>query len=193
MKAREKLAKVKRFYARLRDENRSIESYKDDLYACFIECWSVQDWLKKDKELIKIHPDIGKRVNKHVNSNEFIKIAFDIANREKHLVLQKSRADGEIAQSKIGIGYSESIKVSPELKVDFIHIDQLKEYDAKKAKEKEMASKDNETVGSGENHQQSPTTITQDYIVTSGTGETYSAMFVIEKTIEAWESFIDSL
>jgi len=66
VKALTKIDRVERIYKKLDNCNRSIESYKDDLFQCFIECWSVKEWLINDGELKEQYPYIKDMVEKYI-------------------------------------------------------------------------------------------------------------------------------
>lgn len=182
---------IKRLIKKLKTENRDIESYKDDLYFCFYEVWSVKDWLINDLELANKHPQIKSMVEDYVNDNKFLGISFDIANREKHLTLRNVRTGGEITKSNIGVSINEHISVSiADVNAKLIHVDDLEEYDnAQKLK----SSKEDKKIKFPAHHTQTPAKITQDYTVQTNFGETYDSIYVIEESLKAWEDLIGSL
>jgi hypothetical protein len=192
LKVQEKISRIKRLIKKLKIENRDIESYRDDLYFCFYEVWSVKDWLINDLELSNKHPKIKLTVEDYINDNKFLGIAFDIANREKHLTLRNVRTGGEIAKSNIGVSINEHISVSiADVSFKLIHVDDLEEYDnsqklkSYKHEDKKIKLPTHQTL--------TPAEITQDYTVQTNSGETFAAIYVIEKSLEAWESLICSL
>jgi hypothetical protein len=192
LKVQEKISRIKRLIKKLKIENRDIESYRDDLYFCFYEVWSVKDWLINDLELSNKHPKIKLTVEDYINDNKFLGIAFDIANREKHLTLRNVRTGGEIAKSNIGVSINEHISVSiADVSVKLIHVDDLEEYD--NSKKLKSYKHEDKNIKLPTHQTLTPAEITQDYTVQTNSGETFAAIYVIEKSLEAWESLICSL
>jgi hypothetical protein len=195
MKALEKLARIERLYKELKNENRSPATYRDDLDYCFIQCWSVQDWLKNDDDLIALYPNIRSMVNTHVDNDQFLKITFDIANKEKHLKLlpNRIRADGKISASHIGIQNSHHISASIcNIKINLIHVDDLAEYDEKQEEQKQNEELNKKSIGT-DNTSSCSTHITQEYFVTDDKGDTFNALEVLDKAIQSWKQFIATL
>lgn len=159
---------------------------------CFYECWSVKEWIINDNELKNDYPNIKKRVDTYVENNNFIKMSFDIANREKHLELRNIRTGGEIKKSQIEVHYNELITVGiSDIKINLIPVDDLEKYDAAKKivnKQKPISNNNIKTSQS-----KNTTRLTQEYIVYNDKGESFNALYVIEKTVEAWEILINSL
>ncbi len=89
----EQLERVRRFFARLSNENRDAVEYDDDLWSFFQNCWHFKDWLKNDPA---VPTHITKRVEKDANDKPAIKICADLANRSKHVVLTRIRVDAKI-------------------------------------------------------------------------------------------------
>ncbi|PKN92926.1 MAG: hypothetical protein CVU44_12915 [Chloroflexi bacterium HGW-Chloroflexi-6] len=96
--------RVHRWYNRVfkRSRNRLIrkarrpineeELFLDDLYAFFVNCYHLKDWVINDAA-INIAPEI---VESTINSNLFLQLCADICNSSKHL---KLRRDGRSGQS----------------------------------------------------------------------------------------------
>ena len=201
MKAQEKIARVERLLSRLSNQNRDLESYKDDLYYCFYECWHIKDHILNDDSVSKNYEaiDLNKLIHDEcVNKSIFIKMCADIANREKHLKLKKSRVDGAINKSEIGYHFAECISVSVSVKMDLIHKDDLAEHDRKRNEldkinmdmDKDQRISDNKDALS---LPQQRASITQNYFVINDNGETYDALEVIENALHDWKSFINSI
>lgn len=70
-----------------REHNMDSDNYKDEVYAFFISCYHLKDWIANDKES-GISRDA---VEQFVHGNEYLKIAGDICNGVKHLKLDKPK------------------------------------------------------------------------------------------------------
>jgi len=85
-KYREQFDRVKRWYERFREidqgrlHNRPSDYYQDDVYAFFLNCYHLKDWIKND-------PNVRPRENveEFINTNEALKLCADICNGLKHL------------------------------------------------------------------------------------------------------------
>jgi hypothetical protein len=89
----EQLERVRRFFARLSNENRDAVEYDDDLWSFFQHCWHFKDWLKNDPT---VPTQITGRVEDYAKGKLAIMICADLANRSKHAVLKNIRKDAEI-------------------------------------------------------------------------------------------------
>lgn len=186
MEVDKKIKKIERIYSKLQNENRDNESYMDDLLYCFIECWSIKEWLKNDIELQSKFTNINSKVEQYAKHNHNIQLCFDIANREKHLELKPNlnRVDGKISNSKIGVHLEDHITASiANITIKLIHVDDINEHDSKQNTQIESKEKTyNPTV--------EKTFITQEYEVTDNSGNRFNAMIVLGKAIDSWKDFI---
>lgn len=94
----DQFARVKRWYDRLKKVNdgvqhdRSTDHYQDEVYAFFINCYHLKDWIRKDVNC----PHIFRR---KVNDGDFIKnsvplsICHDLAIGAKHLEITTPKND----------------------------------------------------------------------------------------------------
>lgn len=90
----EQLERVRRFFARLSNENRDAVEYDDDLWSFFQHCWHFKDWLKNDPA---VPTRITGRVEDDAKGKLAIMICADLAIRSKHAVLTRYiRKDAEI-------------------------------------------------------------------------------------------------
>lgn len=93
-KYQEQLNRVKRWYDRFKEINtgkihdRESDSYQDEVYAFFMKCYHLKDWIKND---IKIS-DMAERVESFIAGNEALSLCADICNGIKHLKLTKPRS-----------------------------------------------------------------------------------------------------
>ena len=85
--------RVKRFFARIQNQNRSQIEYEDDIWSFFIHAWSLKDWLKNFIKQNSQNYELMNMVEKYDN----LKICHDIATFEKHYELgNKKRLDGSM-------------------------------------------------------------------------------------------------
>ncbi|MGH2362744.1 MAG: hypothetical protein ACRDGM_19635 [bacterium] len=94
-KYQEQYDRMKRWYARFAalDQGRrhDVESdnYVDDVYAFFMNCYHLKDWIKRDSA---VAPAIQQSVEGHINANRPLKLCADICNSLKHLSLTSHRS-----------------------------------------------------------------------------------------------------
>ncbi|MCK4622815.1 MAG: hypothetical protein KAT62_11450 [Desulfuromonadales bacterium] len=110
-KYQEQIERLRRYHSRFSEinEGRSHELpsdyYQDDVFAFFLNCYHIKDWIKNDSTL-----DItSKSVETFINQNNELSICADICNAHKHLKLDKPpRSDQErkfgprVFQVKVG-------------------------------------------------------------------------------------------
>jgi len=86
--------RVKRFLARVEDQDREQISYEDDLWSFFQHCWHLKDWIKYDSSLPQ---SVSDKIESEVKNYKWLMIAADLANRSKHSQLQKfKRVDADV-------------------------------------------------------------------------------------------------
>lgn len=93
----EQYERLKRYWNKINDQNRSQVEYEDDLWAFFQHCWHLKDWIKNDPNL-NIPINIETYINQHC---PYLMICADLCNRSKHLKLTSSRRDANI--TNIGV------------------------------------------------------------------------------------------
>jgi hypothetical protein len=99
-KWREQYDRMKRWRARLNESGHAEERRRDDIYAFFVCCYHLKDWIKKDASLDE---DVHQGVESFVNSNRTLGLAADVANGFKHLERdQKPRVDPSAHVSVVG-------------------------------------------------------------------------------------------
>ncbi len=97
----EQYERVKRWYERLRLINKGKEHslpsdyYQDEVYAFFINCYHLKDWIKSDPAS-KVD---AKTVEKFVAGSEFLSVCGDVCNGSKHLAITNVKVD---KNTKIG-------------------------------------------------------------------------------------------
>lgn len=193
MKVQKKFDRIERLFKKLKVQDRSTDLYRDDLDYCFYECWCIKDWLKNDDYVIGICPDIRKKVEDHANANEFLILCADIANHEKHLeLLYRNRVDGKISKTDIGIHCEEHITAVPSISIKFIPVNDLEKHSIKERQQEEDRPREQEIIDINDMSKTKHNYITQEYIVTNNKGEKFEAIFVLEKAVESWKSFVQT-
>jgi hypothetical protein len=92
---REQLDRLLRSYERFRhiDEGRrhnmTSADYEDEVYAYFMNCYHLKDWLINDPDFSASSRD----VESYINNNKELQICGDICNAHKHLVLNRPRSE----------------------------------------------------------------------------------------------------
>ncbi len=95
---REQYDRTKRWYDRLAALNRGrlpdvpSENYLDEIYAFFMNCHHLQDWIKNDPTL---PASVRNAVEDHINSTRPLRLCADICNSLKHFQRTKSNRSGE--------------------------------------------------------------------------------------------------
>lgn len=85
--------RTKRWYDRFcklaQGRTHDLESvnYVDDIYAFFMNCYHLKDWLKNDRNIVA---SIRNAVEPYINSDESLCLCADICNSLKHFDLPRS-------------------------------------------------------------------------------------------------------
>jgi hypothetical protein len=85
---------VKRWYERFASINQGIihtcssDCYQDEVYAFFLNCYHLKDWIKNDANAGAAAND----VERFVDTNDDLKLCADICNGLKHLRLTSPRS-----------------------------------------------------------------------------------------------------
>lgn len=100
----EQYCRLKRWFKRFEEitmsktHDRSSDNYQDDVYAFFMTCYHLKDWLKNDESL-----DIsGQTIEDFVHGYDPLRICGDICNGHKHLTIDRPKIGGG---AKIGGRY----------------------------------------------------------------------------------------
>lgn len=96
----EQYKRVKRYLNRLEHQDRDSTEYDDDLWAFFQNCYHLKDWIKNDPS---VRADIASKVEGFVNNNLELRICSDLANRIKHLSLDRVREEAEVTNRNVNI------------------------------------------------------------------------------------------
>jgi hypothetical protein len=92
---REQYDRMKRWYARFDAINRgrshdlSSDYYVDEIYAFFLNCYHLKDWILRDGALAGT---ARARVEAFINSNRDLRLCADICNSLKHVRLTATRS-----------------------------------------------------------------------------------------------------
>lgn len=95
---REQYERVKRWYARFqhldggRPHDAASENYVDDVYAFFMNCYHLKDWIQHDGTVPRAVRD---SVENYINSDRHLQICGDICNSLKHLTLGRGYRSSE--------------------------------------------------------------------------------------------------
>jgi len=93
-KCLEQWERVNRWYDRFkrindgRPHDQPSENYQDDVYAFFLNCYHLKDWIKNDKGV----GAAAGEVETFVASSEELKLCGDICNSIKHLTLRRTKS-----------------------------------------------------------------------------------------------------
>lgn len=113
--------RVKRFYGLFEKIDKGIKidfplCYLEDVvYAFFIFCYHLKDWIKNDNTLSS---NIKDKIEDFVTKNKCLGICGDICNGVKHLALDKSRGGeyGEIKTKKVFAEYAGGTSLNVKIK-----------------------------------------------------------------------------
>jgi hypothetical protein len=99
-KYQEQLERVQRWYERLERITQgqpfdlAPSYYVDDLYAFFLNCYHLKDWIKNDPTLV--FPDKAKAVEQFIRATPSLSICADVCNSTKHLSLDRPPRSGHV-------------------------------------------------------------------------------------------------
>lgn len=131
----DQFARVKRWYGRLKKINdgvqhdRSTDHYQDEVYAFFINCYHLKDWISKDLNC----PLIFKS---KVDGKDFIKnsvplsICHDLAIGAKHLEITRPKNDDSTNIDKRLFSLNLGGQDDPNIAIRYRVISDGKSYDA---------------------------------------------------------------
>lgn len=98
----EQLARVQRWYQRFKDISDgklhyiSSDFYLDDMYAYFMNCYHLKEWIKNDTN----QSPVSTKVDAFIKSDPNMALCGDICNSIKHLVLKKPKKSNWIEFGK---------------------------------------------------------------------------------------------
>jgi hypothetical protein len=83
---------------------RESDAYQDEVYAFFLNCYHLKDWLKRDPSTAASVGDIESYISRSSN----LSLCADLANASKHLELTSARTDADTAVGRrhysLGLG-----------------------------------------------------------------------------------------
>jgi hypothetical protein len=81
----------------------------DDIYAFFLNCYHLKDWIKNDDSLSQ---SVRDQVEGFINKNKCLQICADICNSTKHLKLNQAPrcVGGDLIESTLWIGARDGSK-----------------------------------------------------------------------------------
>ena len=92
--ASEQIARVARYYRKLKEYDSGIppgmlisEEHRDLVYAFFLNCYHLKDWIKHDPDLSPIGD-----VENFINTNRELRLCADICNSNKHFKITRPRS-----------------------------------------------------------------------------------------------------
>lgn len=98
--------RVKRYLVRVQRHGRSHIEYEDDLWSFFVNAWALKDWVNNDEGLDK---EARTRVVAAAENDFSLQICADLANRTKHIVLNKySRHDAQPVRRDVAVEFGET-------------------------------------------------------------------------------------
>ena len=93
-KWREQYDRTERWYDRFRTidsgraHNVSSDNYVDEIYAFFLNCYHLKDWIKNDAS---VPAAVRDAVERFINSEQSLRLCADVCNGLKHLELDPKR------------------------------------------------------------------------------------------------------
>jgi hypothetical protein len=90
----EQWERVRRWYERLKDvsgldmQSVPADRFQDDIFAFFLNCYHMKDWIKNDPEA----GELKDYVEAWINKSEALSICADLCNGLKHLSRESSRS-----------------------------------------------------------------------------------------------------
>ena len=98
--------RVRRYLVRVQSHGRSHIEYEDDLWSFFVHAWALKDWVRNDEAL---DATAREGVVAAAHGEWTLQICADLANRTKHLVLDKrSRHDAETVRRDVIVALDET-------------------------------------------------------------------------------------
>lgn len=104
-KHQEQFERMKRWYERIkqidqgRPHNLPSDYYQDEVYAFFINCYHLKDWIKNDDTVESITKE---KVEQFINQNVCMCVCADICNGIKHLKLKPTKPHRSDEDPKFG-------------------------------------------------------------------------------------------
>ena len=95
----EQYERMHRSYDRFREINSRLadkvsSDYEDDVYAFFMHCYHLKDWIKNDPSVKTRMPNIGTDVEQFMNESEALSLCAALCNSLTRLELNQSHSSG---------------------------------------------------------------------------------------------------
>ncbi len=91
----EQYERLQRSYDRFREINSRLAdkvSSDYDVYAFFMHCYHLKDWIKNDASVKSRMPNLGTDVEQFINESEALGLCADLCNSLKRLELDRSHS-----------------------------------------------------------------------------------------------------
>ncbi len=72
-----------------RPHDQASDNYVDEIYAFFLNCYHLKDWIRQDGSIARVDRD---RIEAFINSNRDLRLCADICNALKHVTLSSPRS-----------------------------------------------------------------------------------------------------
>ena len=94
----EQYERMKRSYDRFREikpglTDKITSDYEDNIYAFFLHCYHLKDWVKNDISVKSRVPNISTDVERFINESEALSLCADLCSSLRHLELKRSSGD----------------------------------------------------------------------------------------------------
>src|SRR5215471_7978952 len=112
----EQYERMQRSYDRFREINSRLadkvsSDYEDDVYAFFMHCFHLKDWIKNDASVKSRMPNLETDVEQFINESEALSLCADLCNSLKRLeAANPTSSDGRDYHYRLNIGSRSSIK-----------------------------------------------------------------------------------
>ena len=118
----EQYERMQRSYDRFREINSRLadkvsSDYEDDVFAFFMHCYHLKDWIKNDPSVRARMPNIGTDVEQFINESEGLSLCAYVCNSLKRLGLDRSHSSEprifgrQRYHSQLNIGSRASIRL----------------------------------------------------------------------------------
>jgi hypothetical protein len=96
---REQYERMQRSYDRFREINTRLadkvsSDYEDDVYAFFMHCYHLKDWVKNDTSVKTRMPNIGTDVERFISESEPLSLCVALCSSLKRLELDRGHSSG---------------------------------------------------------------------------------------------------
>ncbi len=94
----EQYERMQRSYDRFREINSRLadkvsSDYEDDVYAFFMHCYHLKDWIKNDSSVKARMPNIGTDVEQFINESDALSLCAALCNSLTRLELDRTHSN----------------------------------------------------------------------------------------------------